>query len=84
MQSNDVANSPPSLPLFLGAAGEAGYVVQPVGTAAQAEFLVHPPPFLPDLVEGLLLTGGFVIPVTNLHPTRWLSNIKVVVSGRYS
>ena len=60
-----------------GAPGEDAYLVQPADPTAQAEFLVHPPPFLPDLVEGLLLTGGFAIPISNLHPTRWLENVKV-------
>eukprot|EP00040_Diaphanoeca_grandis_P035897 m.226831 g.226831 ORF g.226831 m.226831 type:complete len:1081 (-) comp33503_c0_seq1:276-3518(-) len=50
--------------------------------AEVADYIVHDPPFLPDLVEGLLLTGGFPIPITNLHPTLWMRNIRIVVSGR--
>lgn len=66
--------------------GQVGCMLQPTEDGAASGdlgvFDLEAPPFLPDLLEGLLLSGGFTLPITNRHPTKYLRNVKVVVTGR--
>ena len=44
---------------------------------SEVAFEVHAPHFLPDFVDGHLVSGFVALPVANLHHSRWLRNIRI-------